>query len=95
MLIRMTKAELIAAMAAGAGITRDQARQALDAFTDGVTDALTRGEDVRIVGFGTFVVVDRKAGVARNPQTGESISRAASRTARFRLGEGLKSVLNG
>lgn len=91
----MTKAELIAAMAANAGITRDQARLALDAFTDTVTGALKRGEDVRIVGFGAFVVVDRKAGVARNPQTGEPISRAASRTARFRIGEGLKSVLNG
>jgi DNA-binding protein HU-beta len=91
----MTKAELIAAMAAGADISRDQARAALDAFTDTATEALRKGEDVRIVGFGAFVVVDRKAGVARNPQTGETISRAASRTARFRPGEGLKSVLNG
>ena len=91
----MTKAELIAAMAASADISRDQAKLALDAFTDTVSQALTRGEDVRLVGFGSFVVVDRKAGVARNPQTGEAISRAASRTARFRIGEGLKSVLNG
>ncbi|QTC92731.1 HU family DNA-binding protein [Brevundimonas goettingensis] len=91
----MTKAELIAAMAAGADITRDQARLALDAFTDTVTGALKKGDDVRIVGFGAFVVVDRKAGVSRNPQTGATISRPASRTARFRLGEGLKSVLNG
>ncbi|HEX8470093.1 MAG TPA: HU family DNA-binding protein [Brevundimonas sp.] len=91
----MTKAELIAAMAAGANISRDQAKLALEAFTDGVSESLKRGEDVRIVGFGSFVAVDRKAGSARNPQTGETISRAASRTARFRIGEGLKSVLNG
>lgn len=91
----MTKAELIAAMAAGAGISRDQAKLALEAFTDGVSESLRRGEDVRIVGFGSFVAVDRKAGTARNPQTGETISRSASRTARFRIGEGLKSVLNG
>ena len=91
----MTKAELIAAMAAGADISRDQARLALESFTDGVTASLKRGEDVRIVGFGSFVVVDRKAGIARNPQTGEAISRSASRTARFRIGEGLKSILNG
>ena len=91
----MTKAELIAAMAAGAGISRDQAKLALEAFTDGVSASLKRGEDVRIVGFGSFVVVDRKAGTARNPQTGEAIVRSASRTARFRIGEGLKSVLNG
>ena len=91
----MTKAELIAAMAEAAGITRDQAKLALEAFTDGVTGSLTRGRDVRIVGFGSFVSVDRKAGTARNPQTGEAISRPASRTARFRVGEGLKSALNG
>lgn len=91
----MTKAELIAAMAAGAGISRDQAKLALEAFTDGVSESLKRGEDVRIIGFGSFVAVDRKAGTARNPQTGEAIARSASRTARFRIGEGLKSVLNG
>lgn len=91
----MTKAELIAAMAAGADISRDQAKLALEAFTDSVSTSLQRDEDVRIVGFGTFVAVDRKAGTARNPQTGEAIARAASRTARFRVGEGLKSVLNG
>jgi len=91
----MTKTELIAAMAAAASISRDQAKLALEAFTDGVAGALQKGQDVRLVGFGSFVVVDRKAGVARNPQTGESISRPASRTARFRIGEGLKSTLNG
>ncbi len=91
----MTKAELIAAMAEAAGISRDQARRALEAFTDGVAGALTRGRDVRIVGFGSFVSVDRKAGTARNPQTGAAIARPASRTARFRPGEGLKSALNG
>lgn len=91
----MTKTELIAAMAAAADISRDQAKLAIEAFTDQVTESLRKGQDVRLVGFGSFVVVDRKAGVARNPQTGEQIARAASRTARFRIGEGLKSVLNG
>ena len=91
----MTKTELIAAMSTAADISRDQAKLALEAFTDGVAGALQKGQDVRLLGFGTFVVVDRKAGVARNPQTGEAISRPASRTARFRVGEGLKSTLNG
>jgi len=91
----MTRTELIAAMALAAGISRDQARLAMEAFTDGVTDALRQGQDVRLVGFGTFVAVDRKPGVARNPRTGEAVARPASRTARFRVGEGLKSVLNG
>jgi DNA-binding protein HU-beta len=91
----MTKAELIGTMADAAGISRDQAKRALEAFTDGVTASLRRGRDVRLMGFGAFVAVDRKAGTARNPQTGATIARAASRTARFRPGEGLKSALNG
>ena len=91
----MNKTELIGVMAEAAGISRDQAKLALEAFTDQVTGALVQGRDVRLVGFGSFVAVDRKAGVARNPQTGQEIARPASRTARFRPGEGLKSALNG
>ena len=91
----MNKTELIGVMAEAAGISRDQAKLALEAFTDNVTRSLTQGRDVRLVGFGSFIAVDRKAGTARNPQTGEVIARAASRTARFRVGEGLKSALNG
>ena len=91
----MTKAELIGRMAATAQISRDQAKAALEGFTDGVTEALSQGRDVKLIGFGSFVPVDRKAGVARNPQTGETVARPASRTARFRPGEGLKSALNG
>ena len=91
----MNKTELIGVMAEAAGISRDQAKLALEAFTDQVTGSLVQGRDVRLVGFGSFVAVDRKAGVARNPQTGKEIARPASRTARFRPGEGLKSALNG
>ena len=91
----MTKAELIGRMASAANISRDQAKSALEAFTDGVAEALSEGRDVKLIGFGSFVVVDRKAGTARNPQTGETIARSASRTTRFRVGEGLKSALNG
>jgi len=91
----MTKTELIGLMAQASGISRDQARLALESFTDSVTEALAKGQDVRLVGFGTFVSADRKAGVARNPRTGEAIARPASRTVRFRPGEGLKSALNG
>ncbi len=91
----MTKAELIAAMADGAGLSRDQAKKALDAFTDAVTGSLKRGQDVRLVGFGTFAAVNRAAGTARNPRTGQTVARPASKTCRFRVGEGLKSALNG
>lgn len=91
----MTKAELIAAMADKAGMSKEAAKKALDAFTDSVTGALKKGNDVRLVGFGTFVAVKRAAGMARNPRTGQQVKRAASKTARFRVGEGLKKALNG
>ena len=90
----MTKAELIGRMATAANISRDQAKAALEALTDGVVEALSHGHDVKLIGFGSFTPIERKAGVARNPQTGQAIARAASRTARFRAGEGLKSALN-
>jgi DNA-binding protein HU-beta len=91
----MTKAELISSVADKAGLSKDQAKKAVDAFTECVADALKSGQDVRLVGFGTFVAVSRAAGTARNPRTGETVNRAASKTARFRVGEGLKSQLNG
>ena len=90
----MTKAELINAMADAAGLSKEQAKKALDAFTDSVTSSLKSGNDVRLVGFGTFVAVTRAAGTARNPRTGETVARPASKTARFRVGEGLKGSLN-
>ena len=64
----MTKAELVAAMAEQAGLTKDQSKKALDAFTDSVVAALKKGDDVRLVGFGTFLAVKREAGTARNPR---------------------------
>jgi DNA-binding protein HU-beta len=91
----MTKAELVAAVADQAGLSREAAKKAIDAFTDSVIGALKQGQDVRLVGFGTFLPVSRAAGMARNPRTGQSVPRPASKTARFRVGEGLKSALNG
>ncbi len=90
----MTKAELVAAIADKTGLNRTQAKDALEAVLDSVTDSLKKGQEVRLVGFGSFVPVDRKAGTARNPRTGETVKRAASKTARFRVGEGLKTALN-
>jgi DNA-binding protein HU-beta len=91
----MTKAELVAAVADQAGLSREAAKKAIDAFTDSVVASLKKGNDVRLVGFGTFLPVARAAGMARNPRTGESVPRPASKTARFRVGEGLKNALNG
>jgi DNA-binding protein HU-beta len=90
----MTKAELISAIAEKAGLNKTQARDALEAFLSSVTDSLKSGTEVRLVGFGSFIPVERKAGTARNPRTGETVKRAASKTARFRVGEGLKGALN-
>jgi DNA-binding protein HU-beta len=90
----MTKAELVNAIAEKAGLNKSQAKDALEAFIESVTGSLKAGNEVRLVGFGSFVPVNRAAGTARNPRTGESVKRAASKTARFRVGEGLKGALN-
>jgi DNA-binding protein HU-beta len=89
-----TKAELVSAIAEKAGLNKNQAKDALEAFLGSVTDSLKAGNEVRLVGFGSFLPVDRAAGTARNPRTGETVNRPASKTARFRVGEGLKSALN-
>src|SRR5262245_19845898 len=89
-----TKAELISAIAEKAGLNKNQAKDALEAFLESVTGSLKGGQEVRLVGFGSFVPVQRKAGTARNPRTGETVKRPASMTARFRIGEGLKNALN-
>ncbi|MBQ1540558.1 DNA-binding protein [Caulobacter sp. CCUG 60055] len=89
-----TKAELVAAIAEKAGLNKTQAKDALEAFLDSVTASLKAGQEVRLVGFGSFLPVERAAGTARNPRTGETVSRPASKTARFRVGEGLKTALN-
>jgi DNA-binding protein HU-beta len=90
----MTKSELVAALARRANLTKVQARDALDAFTEVVADSLRAGEEVRLVGFGSFTPVARSAGAARNPKTGEPVFRPASTTCRFRAGDSLKSALN-
>ncbi|HMO44354.1 MAG TPA: HU family DNA-binding protein [Phenylobacterium sp.] len=74
--------------------TKAQAKDALEAFIGSVTGSLKGGQEVRLVGFGSFVPVKRAAGTARNPRTGESVHRPASQTARFKVGEGLKNALN-
>ena len=90
----MTKAELIAAVADKSGLNRNQAKDALDAVLGAITDAMKESTEVRIVGFGNFVPVDRPAGMAPHPSTGEQVKRPASKTVKFRPGEGLKGALN-
>jgi DNA-binding protein HU-beta len=90
----MTKAELVAEIAERAGLNRIQAKEAIDALIDCVVEAARAGREVRVMGFGAFVPVQRAAGVARNPRTGAQVERAPSRTLRFRPGEALKNALN-
>ena len=90
----MNKGELVNAMADRVGLTRAQAAEALDAAIETITEALKKGDEVKIVGFGTFVVTDRAAGEARNPRTGEKVSVPASKAPKFRAGAGLKDAVN-
>jgi DNA-binding protein HU-beta len=90
----MTKGELVEDMIRRSGLSRAQAKAAVEAFVASVTAALKRGEEVRLMGFGSFTPIARAAGLARNPRTGASVKVAASKTARFRIGEALKSALN-
>ena len=90
----MTKAELVASIADKSGLNRTQAKNALEAFVGCVTQSVKSGQEVRIVGFGSFVPVTRPAGMARNPRTCAQVNRVASRTIRFRPGESLKDALN-
>lgn len=90
----MTKNELVAAIAERAGLNKSQAKEALEAFITSVSHSLKAGQEVRLVGFGSFVPVKRPAGAARNPRTGETVARPASRTCRFRAGDALKAALN-
>lgn len=90
----MNKQELISAMAAKADMTKDQAGAALEAFIDSVTDALKNGDEVRLLGFGNFMVSRREAKMGRNPQTGEQVQIKAANVARFKVGKGLKDNIN-
>jgi DNA-binding protein HU-beta len=90
----MNKGELVAAVAEKVGLSRGQAGDAVDAAIDVITGALKKGDEVKIVGFGTFVVTKRAAGEARNPRTGEKVKVPASMTPKFRAGAGLKDAVN-
>ncbi|WP_257265428.1 HU family DNA-binding protein [Endozoicomonas sp. ONNA2] len=90
----MNKSELIDAIAASADISKAAAGRALDAMINSVTGALKNGEQVVLVGFGTFSVKERAARAGRNPQTGEPIEIAAARIPGFKAGKALKDAVN-
>ena len=90
----MNKQELISAMAAKADMTKEQAGTALEAFIDSVSESLAKGDDVRLLGFGNFMVSHRPAKMGRNPQTGAPVEIKAANVARFKVGKGLKDAIN-
>lgn len=90
----MNKSELIDAVAAGADISKAAAGRALDAMIDAVTKALKDGDQVSLVGFGTFLVRDRAERTGRNPQTGKEITIKAAKNPSFRAGKALKDAVN-
>lgn len=90
----MNKSELIDAIAASADIPKAAAGRALDAMVDSIADALKKGDQVVLVGFGTFSVKSRAARTGRNPQTGQPIEIAAANIPSFKAGKALKDAVN-
>ena len=90
----MNKNDVVAAVADRTGMSKAAAAQAVDATFDVITAALKTGDEVKIIGFGSFNVAKRAASQGRNPRTGESIKIAASKTPRFKAGKGLKDAVN-
>ena len=88
----MTKEEFVALVADKGGLSKTEASRAVDAFCDSVSDALGRGEQVRLPGFGNFEVQQR---AGRNLRTGEAITIAASKAVKFSAGARLKGAVNG
>lgn len=90
----MNKNDLVAQVADGAELSKTDSARAVDAVFDCITSALKGGQEVRLVGFGTFSVSQRRASKGRNPQTGEPIDIPASMQPKFKAGKGLKDAVN-
>ena len=90
----MNKTELIAAVAEKAEISKKDAEKAVKAFTDVVSEELVNGGKIQLVVFGTFEVSERPAREGRNPRTGETMTIAATKTPKFKVGKALKDMVN-
>jgi len=89
----MNKAQLIEKIAAEANMTKAQAEKALDATIDNIKKQVKKGDDVKLVGFGTFTKAKRKARMGRNPQTGKAIKIPAANYPKFRPGAEFKDIV--
>lgn len=90
----MNKAELVEAMASEAGLSKADAKKALDAFINSTTNALKKDDRVALVGFGSFSVSTRAARKGRNPQTGKEINIAAKKVVKFKAGADLQGKVS-
>lgn len=90
----VNKADLISIMAEKSGLTKKDSEKALNAFVEAVGDALSKGDKVQLVGFGTFEVRERSARKGRNPQTGEEIDIPAASIPAFKAGKALKDIIS-
>ena len=90
----MNKNDLIGVVADKTGLSKADSTNAVDCVFDAVSDALQGGDEVRLIGFGTFSVSQRRASEGRNPRTGEKINIPASKQPKFKAGKGLKDLVN-
>ncbi len=90
----MNKQDLISAVAETAGVTKADAGKVIESVFDTITATLKKGDEVRLVGFGTFAVTRRKASTGRNPRTGEPMKIKASSQPKFKAGKSLKDAVN-
>lgn len=90
----MNKNNLAAVVAEKSGLSKADSTNAVDSIIDAITGALSSGTEVRLVGFGTFSVTNRRASEGRNPRTGERIQIPASKQPKFKAGKGLKDAVN-
>jgi len=90
----VNKNDLVSAVAGSTGMSKADSAKAVEGVFDAISGALSSGGDVRIVGFGTFSVANRKATTGRNPRTGQAIQIPASKQPKFKAGKGLKDAVN-
>jgi len=90
----MNKSQLIDAVAAKSGLTKADTEKTYKAIVETITEEMGKGEQITLIGFGTFLVRDRKARIGRNPRTGKPLEIAASKVPAFRAGKALKDAVN-
>jgi len=91
----LNKNDLIAKVAEVGSVSKADAGKIVDTVFTSIQEALAGGEEVRLVGFGTFAVAERAASKGRNPRTGDVIDIPASKQPKFKAGKGLKDAVNG